>query len=893
MTAAQQQAADPRSSVWVSASAGTGKTHTLTARTLRLLLHGAAHASILCVTFTKAAAAEMTERISAKLEELISCGDEAVSAFARNTGDAVLTALPPEELRRRAALAWEHKNRLRVETLHAFCAGLLEEFAPEAGFSPGIALADETETAALMRECFFETYGIPAKTHDNDTQAALTLLLQRAGTPSGATALILRLAEALPAETAETLSDPQAYSAYIKGLRLFLGAPEDETDNGHIFPEAETRAYLYGLLTAVAPGNLKITDSAGISALSALTAPNARVNAAAEEEYINCFLTKDFTPRKTLLTKGAAKQYPELESALYAEQSRVAAEREKRAAALAAHASAALIRASLPVLRLYDEKKRALNMMSYSDMIRYASALLRGEGGAEAALYRLDSRIKHILLDEAQDTAPEQWEIIDALTGGYLEDAGAGEQHRTLFVVGDEKQSIYRFQGADPAFFRAMYSAYYTKFTNRFGKNDGRMLKRVFLNDVFRCAPAILRFTDAVFSGGYAANVTDEYHQHVSGRTDGIKGEVCVHPLLQAEKRLPPAEDAGRWLHYALHDDSNAGAADTLAAGVADIALHLTTREENRFAPEEILILLQKRGTLANALRRELSLRGLSAAPPDRIRPMRHLIAKDLLAYLAVCIMPERDLDLAALLRSPFFGIDDVTLERFCVSREEEEESLYAYLARIAPEDAEAARVIHTFTRRAAYARAGVAPFFLRLLYEDGMIERYRARFPGEADTVIDNVLEKAYAFDARDNPAPERFLAEASADAGDIKREAGEQEQGIRIMTVHGAKGLQSKAVIIADAPAAPDREDALLFSDTQPPYPLFVPAKADCPPALAAYKERLKAEDKKEKLRLLYVALTRAADSLHIAAALPANRKAPPAESWYALAEAAQQHQ
>ncbi len=534
----------------------------------------------------------------------------------------------------------------------------------------------------------------------------------------------------------------------------------------------------------------------------------------------------------------------------------------------------------------YRRLKRIANALDFDDLIEKAKDLLTGSEAAAWALYKLDGGLDHVLIDEAQDTSPEQWAVVSALAEEFFAGAGArqdGAKPRTVFAVGDEKQSIFSFQGADPAVFAAERAKAEAR-----AAGAGLAFERPVLQTSRRSAPEVLRLVDAVFACPIlSAHATrDPWAAHEPHRTHAA-GRVEIWPLAEPEDEA--AEEPDYWMKPVDAAPASSPAARLAAAIVAAVKGWIgTALVEGESGPRpmragDVLILVQRRKALARALLKTLKAEGVAVAGADRVALLGHIAVKDLIAAGRFALMPGDDLTLAALLKSPIFGFDDAALFPLAYGRGRD--SLWERVNAAAAggiEGADAGRAAAAAEAlRDLLDRAADPPFafYAWLLAAGGARRKLVGRLGAEAEDVIDEFLSLAARHEQTDPPSLEGFLHAVERIEEAIKREQEEAGQGVRVLTVHGAKGLEAPVVILADT----------LFSGNDDP-PMLLPYggglvwKGGACRAAREAKQAYAAAREAERARLLYVALTRARDRLVICGARTKRSKVD--GTWYAAA-------
>ncbi len=870
--AAQNAASDPRISAFVSASAGSGKTKLLTDRVLRLLLAGAEPTRIHCLTYTRAAAAEMAVRLHRRLGAWVTLPDAELAAELAALGvEAKTSSL--ERARGLFARVLDLPGGMRIGTIHAFCESLLRRFPVEAALSPRFSLLEETDSALAWR-------------------AAREEMLQHAFTAEARTALGQ---VAVFATTGQFDALVQALQRDRERLAALLRLPAAEVERAlqrvlavHGSEEEVLAAACLAPPAAGLDAALRVVAEQGSPAV----AKRARqllawLDVAAEKRtwpaWREHFLLDDGAPRGAgaLFNPKLAAQRPEVAAALLAEQKRVAEVDEACRSARALAASAALLTLARPLIKDWMAAKEAADRLDYEDLIQRTRRLL-DDPGAAWVLYKLDGGIDHLLLDEVQDTAPAQWEIVGKLSEEFFAGQGAREERRTLFAVGDPKQSIYSFQGADPAGFERWRVALRGRAAS--GWRD------VEVPVSFRSTTPVLELVDAVFANPEAAAgvaAAGALHHLADRAHDG--GSVELWPLVPAVK-APEVEEAWQVPQRTLAQKAPPQRlAETLAQWIAAQTAG-TVRLEARgraLRPGDVLVLVRRRCAFAHALVRALKAEGVPVAGLDRMLLTEQPAVADLLALADVLLLPEDDLQLAAVLTSPLGGLDDDSLMRLAVGRQG---SLWHELGRRAGErpDWHAA---HDFLS-ALFARVDyVTPHALLVeaLGRLGGRARLLARLGGEAAEPIAELLNKALTYARSHPPSLQGFVHWLRQSGAEVKREAGGGGDTVRVMTVHGAKGLQAPLVILPDTTALPPDEERLAWLKPDsggPEVPVWAPLRTLRPRPVAEALAVQRAAQTEEFHRLLYVALTRAEDRLVVCGWEPA--RGAPSASWYALVRA-----
>ena len=874
-------ASRPAVSAWVDASAGTGKTKVLADRVLRLLLAGTPPDRILALTFTRAAAAEMANRIFEALGTWSTMpGDELESTLA------ALREEPPDAdtvARARALFlqVLDAPGGMKIQTIHAFCQSVLGRFPLEARINPHFSVMDERTEGETLRRARDAVIAEAGRDPDSPLARAFVTVAARGG-ESVFDSLMAALASgrdkvAVLAERAF----PNVEEETHRHFDLDPGETEETVLAAASAAGAFDREGLERAAEALCRG-LKTDAEAGRAIAAWLECPLPTPDAFAD--YARAFLTQKGGIRKNLPTKTVAASAPDAVEAWQAEAERVRAVRERLLAVRTAAESAALARIGAALLSVYRDEKARQGRLDYDDLIRGVQRLVEDEAAALWVLYKLDGGIDHVLIDEAQDTNPRQWAVVRALAADFFAGESAQDAPRTVFAVGDPKQSIYSFQGVEAEAFSAMRE----EFRARVGDSGGGW-EGVELGHSFRSTGPVLRAVDAVFAEADARRGLGERPvAHAVGRA-GQAGLVTLWP----PARQSESEDADPWQPVA-EPFSHQTAAYRLAEAIAETIggwISSGERLESRGRPMtagDIMVLVRHRSEFVDHLVRALKQRSVGVAGIDRLVLSTQLAVMDLLALADAALMIEDDLTVAAVLKGPLAGLDETAL--FDLAHGRGETTLAAALARRRGDPrCERARAVLD----EVLAMADFVPpyeFFSRILGPMGGRERIVARLGPDAEDPIDEFLALALDYEREHTPSLQGFVSWFRGARAEVKRDLEQSARDeVRVLTVHGAKGLQAPVVILADRMRVPTERDPVLWSRTEPPILVWKrrqDARDAVSDALAA-EESARAEE--EYRRLLYVAMTRAEDRLYVAGYT--GQKTVPEGCWYAMVERALQ--
>lgn len=859
-TKSQNASADPTNSTWLSANAGSGKTRVLTDRVARLLLRGVEPQNVLCLTYTKAAASEMQNRLFGTLGSWAMVSDAELRKKLRDLGEEREEDLAGA--RRLFAKAIEAPGGLKIQTIHSFCSAVLRQFPLEAGVTPQFRELDEDAQKALIEDV------LDALAYDPATTGVARFYSDQSLVSLGVDVAGKRL------ELAKALSRDQVFRLY----GVPAGCTTDDIvriafkEGDWAFLEGTVSSFRHSGVPAVQAAADAITESAGVPSITTL------------KKLEDSFLYKEksnapfapklgrFPDKPIAKSPEFAAKIPKLETIMqqvsYARNERIKLEAAEKTAALHAFASV--------FLPAYEKAKSDRGLLDFDDLIHKTKTLLSDRSLAWV-LYRIDGSIDHILIDEAQDTSPLQWDVITALSDEITSGQGSRENEpRSLFVVGDKKQSIYSFQGADADGFDRMSATLEAKL------KDGAGLKQHQLLHSFRSSPAILRTVDAVFNDplmrGVGENIAHiAFHEQKPGRVD-------LWDL------VPNSEDTDdlEW-----HDPSDrivdsepaVVLAKRLAGAIRRMIETETIQEKNgdirRIEPKDILILVQGRSEIFDQIISACKAANLPMAGADRLKLGGVLAVKDLLALLSFLALPEDSLSLAAALKSPLFGWSEQDLYGLAQGRKQP--VLWAELRNRAAEYTDTMTILNDLRNVVDHLR----PYELleRILSRHHGRSNLTGRLGPEAEDGIDELLNQALVYERDAVPSLTDFLVKAQSEEIEVKRQLDSTGNMIRVMTVHGAKGLESPIVFLPDTTpgARVTRNEILVDSDDG--MPIWPVSNAESPDRVKKTKDAKKEADKRERNRLLYVAMTRAESWLIVCGKAPPRNAGKSYKTWHEI--------
>ena len=871
-TRAQIDAARPDASTWLTANAGSGKTRVLTDRVARLLLEDVDPQQILCLTYTKAAASEMQNRLFKRLGAWAMLKDADLRASLAELG--IERALSPAALRNARTLfarAIETPGGLKIQTIHSFCSAILRRFPLEAGVSPEFTEIED-RAAELLRAEIVDAMA-------DGPEAALVAGLARHYTGED----FSKLTRAIIGKRDKFTQD-----VTLGDLLGILGQPPNLTEDmieGMVFAgnEGDLIAQMLPVMQAKGGNDAKAADKlAGITTFDFSCLP------VLEQVFLTGSGAKSpFTAKigsfPTKATQGALSAImPAVEGLMQL----VEEARNARLALLAARRSLALHAFAEPFITRYEAAKQQRGWLDFDDLILRTRALLSDRHVAAWVLYRIDGGIDHILVDEAQDTSPPQWDVIEKLTDEFFSGQGARpDLDRTIFVVGDKKQSIYSFQGADPKEFDRKGETFRQKIRDAQQTFQNRSLEYS-----FRSSSAILRMVDQTFDPRVRDGL-DPDTKHKAFKTD-LPGRIDLWPLVEhagPEDDLDwtdPVDRKSDQHHHVILAEQIATRIKTLTEEEHYIPIDGASTGsfvKRRVQPRDFLILVQNRGGLFAEIIRACKAAELPIAGADRLKVGAELAVKDLAALLSFLATPDDDLSLATALRSPLFGWSEQQL--FTLAHHRSQSRLWQALRVQTDAHPQTVAMFRDLRGQVDFLR----PYDLieRILTRHHGRQHLLERLGPEAEDGINAMLSQALAYERTDIPSLTGFLQWMETDDLEIKRQIDSSSNQIRVMTVHGAKGLEAPIVILPDTGAKKNeiKDDIITLGD----IPVWKPKSAEMPAPVAARLDEMLDAQFRERLRLLYVAMTRAEKWLIVAAA---GKVAGDASDWYQIMETAIGH-
>ncbi|MCL6740190.1 double-strand break repair helicase AddA [Sphingomonas sp. RB56-2] len=888
---AQAAASDPLVHAALSASAGTGKTHVLTARVLRLLLRGTAPSSILCLTFTKAGAAEMANRISERLAQWVRIPPEALRNDLLALGE---DNSPPalDRARRLFAEVLEAPGGgLRIQTIHSFAQSLLASFPVEAQITPGFRPIEGRAEQELVRRTLASLLEQAEAGGDRrllDDVSALSLRLGEGGAEN------YLMACARAHEAVEALSEPSTIEARLMAM-IGIDGGDAEAEVAQRLSDDEIDLDLFERLIAA---NRLWATSTGDRIAANLT---AFLNSPGQRSSLLAGLGSGLVTAKGEPCAVKPKQLaadPQYDQLALDFADWWVSLRTLVSAAELARIQAAGLRAGQAFARAYVQAKRAAGVADFDDLIAWTRRLFGQPGMGEWVSYKLDQRTDHILVDEAQDTNRDQWEIVGALAEEFFSGSPEAEgRRRTLFMVGDYKQAIFSFQGTDPREFERFRLTVARRVGEVTAAADeaefrAREFRDLSIDASFRSSPPILQLVDALIGEvGHSEMGLSErpniHRAHHANRPGRVEIWPAFDPAVEDDD-LEEGEEG--WI-----DEPTRRYADAIARQVqrwlAEAPILATTGRP--LSPGDIMILVRSRTELASLIVARLYAQRVPVAGIDRLHLHKPLAVKDLLAAVGFAVQPLDDLNLASLLVSPLIGWNQDQLFGLAHGRTRKLWTELAARRDQQPHWAEAHAILSNWLAMADYVTPAQ---FLETVLSGPLDGRRKLlkRLGEAARDPIEELVSSAMLFEQEEIASLDRFMAWFSQGEVEVKRDPAAPSNAVRVMTVHGAKGLEAPLVILADATHDPDRVGGTSPIVDVPvenvgAIPVIRPRKEECAPVFRALIDEAKRVGQEEHWRLAYVGLTRAAERLVIAGVK--SKKDVPQGSWHSAASRAMQ--
>ncbi|BET36139.1 MULTISPECIES: UvrD-helicase domain-containing protein [Wolbachia] len=851
----RSNAINPNFSVWVSASAGTGKTKILIDRVLRLLLEN--KRNILCLTFTNAAANEMEDRIYSTLSKWAIYPEGILVADLEQLAQCV-TRENKDYLTRARRLFSELENLgLNIQTIHAFCYKLISSFPTEAGIAPNCTLSECKELHSIIfektlhNETVQDDINIIAAEFDENKLSDLlyTLCIKRSALENNLGYIKDKLS------APDKIHDLQSETIeQIKRLAKILseGSKRDQSYSAILYDWCNSRK------SSVPNVVIQVADT-GIQKKRNMDPSVSYLDDNKIENLAKVFLKSESYEKKSIssiITKGALEKFEDVEQMIESIQNALFTHVKDINSYQIFARTSSLLSIFKVYVDLYNSEKSKNALLDYDDIINLATNLLSNPGYKDWILFNLDQKIDHILVDEAQDNSISQWKIITNLCNEFFT---GGDEKRTLFVVGDVKQSIYRFQGANPHLFNYMQQYFHTK-------TGGRDWVSCQLEKSFRSTPEVLMLVDRIFNNfREEISFNDNKIKHIPYR-ENDQGYIEIWPLLPGYE-----EEEQQALQIHLTQRKDYVVKDRLLAQAIAQRIHnwlnegrILVAKDRHIEPRDIMILVRQRNVLVDYIISELKKVNVPVIGRDYFRIMDYIAVQDLIALAEFLLLQANDLALANVLKSPLFNFTEDDL--FNIAYDRKEQSLWEKLQ-------DYQEIISNELNYLINLSQTKSPLTLFTHILRTGRKKFAARLGLECFEILDEFMNLVLQFE---HPSLQAFVQWIKENNPEIKNDMQSKLNAVRIMTIHKSKGLQAPIVFLVDTNTVPRNSENILFDATEAPFWCGKNSNAYC----NQVKREKKLEDYNEYLRLLYVALTRAEDELYILGKEPVQKG-----SWYDL--------
>lgn len=872
----QQQASDPSNSVWVFASAGSGKTKVLTDRVLRLLLSGVPANKILCLTYTNAAANEMQNRIYKNLSEWILLQrDELENLLFEISGKKPSN----DEIKTAQSLfikVLDDESPLKIQTIHSFCQNLIKIFPFEVGIQPNFEIIDEKKEKILLLKA--RKHILQKAVLNDNLRNVITSITSRLGEEN----LFDLINEFLKQKEKITLLKEEFFNIenITNEISKTLGIKLDENkENLFLWLKNEIEKDCADLKNLAQ----ELEDSKAKSDINTKLAIQNAINLQSDDKklffdsYKDAFLTKENEPRKIVITK--AYQNDKNDNLIKEQQKLLTTFLEKEIALQIAKSSADILRLVDEILQEYFLLKRKNSYLDYNDLIIKTNQLLQNPQYCQWVKYKTDGFFDHILIDESQDTNEFQWNIIKAITEDFFSGSSSSTKNRSIFIVGDEKQSIFSFQGANPHLAKEIHDY----FANRLQDYQSK-LHKINLNSSFRSLQTILKTTDQVFlktENRAAITFIDKFSGHTQIK-EGI-GRVEILPIINKKESDKPKQTNEGWeIDFTPKEDYDEQEflAEILALKIKNwIEKGKIIESENRVIKYgDIMVLLRKRSGFDKTLSKSLQKYQIPNSLNSKITLTNHIIIQDFISLAKFCLSQNDNLSLAESLKSPIFNLSEEDLLEICLLKNQKNISLFHAISQI-PKFKLVKVKLKEFISKSKKLNA--FDFFNFVLNNDQNREKIISRIAknneNEIESIINQFLNLTYEFSKNSSSNLQEFIGYLTKLEPQINTNSNDNSQDkVKITTIHSAKGLQSPIIIMPDCTFSKLKSDRILWINN---LPFWLTSKSTQNSFIKIHKDFKDSKNKNEDLRLLYVAMTRAKDELYIAGFGKALQ-----DSWYA---------
>ncbi len=819
----QNMASNPSENIWVQANAGTGKTTVLVRRLLRILFRNGEFNNdiapgILCLTYTNAAAGEMRNRILEQLRQWATADDAELTELLDGISENQPATKKDLMYARRVFYMYiDNPDVLKIKTIHSFCEEILHRFPLEAGISPSWSLISGASQTVLLQDAF-DTMIRKSFHKMSDTQNTLNAFNRIVDIKSEYFLDELRDLLLSRYRSFFQVKDIYKYREYfIETTQKILNINNEQ--KADFKPDYLQK--IVDFAEDIQKDSKKPTQY--IQNIIDLTKQYID-NTINFDKYKSAYLTKDNTIIKNVLKNDFFVE----------EATRVHNTQQNLLNTTIFKDTVALFDLALDFANTYRQIKQERNLLDFEDLILYTQNLFEKPDVMGWVLSQLDISLSHILVDEAQDTSPQQWNILRMLAGDFFTD-GNTKNNRSLFVVGDTKQSIYGFQNADPQAFASSRDAIAEQI-----KNNYRTIHEVALDQSFRSVKQILDTVDFFFDNQEIVQKTGFHNNKHKCFRIKDNGFVEIHDTFKCDK---------------TGTEKNKLYVNMLADKIKDLVL--AGRQ-----PKDIMILVQKRGTFVDLLSKALKKRGIDIAGNDRVKLPEFSPIKDMLYLTRFCLDQSDDYSLCCLLKSPFYSLKEQDILSLCTIKNNDKNiDIFTVLSTQFPNIyADLTDKIEQSKKLAPYS------FFTYVLNKNDARKKFISALGKQVIDPIEEFLTMCLAYERTQPGTLYHFIKWFITGDSEIKRDM-DASQGVRIMTVHGSKGLASPVVFLIDTLTFP-KPEAILNANhlhDNSDYDIWL-WKTTTSETLQPIIDKNKADQIAEYYRLLYVAMTRTRDELYI---------------------------
>ena len=826
----QDLAATPTENIWVQANAGTGKTSVLVQRLLRILFRTPDNgkSGILCLTYTNAGAGEMRNRILKALRQWATSTDTELTELL--DGIATNAKITPADIEHARGIFFhfiDNPDTLKIKTIHGFCEEILHRFPLEAGISPSWSLISDASQRVLLQDTF--TRMLNSKDATQETIDAFSHIVGRISEK-----YMTELLDVLCDQYKQffQINDIVKYRKYfIDTITNFLNT----TDAPNYDFDTEKLKTIIDLATE--EQNSRKTPAKYLDKIINFT-----------KQYIDTTIDFDEYKRAYLTETGTRASNVSKKDYLQQEQDRVYELNQAITNHRITQDTIALFDLAYAFAQEYKKQKRTQNLLDFDDLILYTRKLFSNPSTMGWILSQLDTSLSHILLDEAQDTSPLQWDILCMLSGDFFTDGDTNSTPNSLFVVGDTKQSIYGFQGADPRAFATSRDAISAQI-----RENMRTIREIPLDQSFRSTAPILHTVDRFFADPSVIEISDFCNNKHKCFRQKDAGLVEIHKLVAKQTDEQTVKD--------------------YVAQIADKIKSLL--DTTKYQPSDIMVLVQQRNPLASPLATALKRKNIPVAGSDRVVLPDFPAIKDMLNLVRWCLNPQDDFSLCCMLKSPLFYLTEQDIFDLCNLKNTNKTTVFAELQNAHPNIYNRLCEIQPLSKTAA-----PYTFFTHILNTDDTRTKFISALGPQVIDPLEEFLTICLAYERTQPGTLRHFLKWFITGGSEIKRDM-DASSGVRIVTVHGSKGLEAPVIFLIDTIKTPKNDKVLPLLSQPYPVWLWVPRGDD-----SALRESASAAQNKihiaEYYRLLYVAMTRARDQLYIYGYTP--YKNAHADSWHA---------